>query len=293
MPKLTTLGRLQLGLSGALAVLLVVTLTTAGRADKASDRIVSIGGSVTEIVYALGEQHRLVARDTTSNYPAEALELPDVGYIRRLSPEGLLSVSPDLILAEEGAGPPEALETLHASRVKIAEIPLGFDRQAVHTKILAVADAIGVPERGRVLAEQVDAAIAGALSTSQGLEDKRVLFVLTLQGGRVMAAGANTAADGVIQMAGARNALDGFEGYKPVTDEAIIQSQAEVILMMESNGGMRADDTAVFAHPAIAATPAGQARALIRMDGMKLLGFSVRTGEAIADLSDTLRKTGH
>ena len=57
--------------------------------------VVTVGGPVTEIVYALGEQDRIVARDTTSVYPPEANQLPDVGYMRRLSPEGVLSVNPD------------------------------------------------------------------------------------------------------------------------------------------------------------------------------------------------------
>lgn len=101
------------------------TAALAGQAlaDPAS-RVVSLGGAVTEIVFALGEEDRLVARDTTSDHPAAAEELPDVGYIRALSAEGVLSVSPDLILAEEGAGPPEAVELLkraHARRIRQAQ----------------------------------------------------------------------------------------------------------------------------------------------------------------------------
>lgn len=96
------------------------------------DRIVSIGGSVTEIVAALGEGHRLFGRDTTSNHPPHVLDLPDVGYIRQLSPEGVLSVNPHLILAEEGAGPPTALDALRASSVRIVEIPMGFDAPGGH-----------------------------------------------------------------------------------------------------------------------------------------------------------------
>ena len=91
-----------------------------------------------------GEDHRLVARDTTSNHPAEALELPDVGYIRRLSPEGLLSVNPDLIIAQEGAGPPEAVALLQEAAVPMIEIPEGHDTEAVVAKITAVAEAHGV-----------------------------------------------------------------------------------------------------------------------------------------------------
>ena len=101
------MNRLSLGLIASLAA---IFFASPNHAEDPASRVVSIGGAVTEIVYALGEEARLVARDTTSNYPPEATALPDVGYIRRLSPEGVMSVRPDLILSEEGAGPPEALK---------------------------------------------------------------------------------------------------------------------------------------------------------------------------------------
>src|SRR6478752_3765983 len=59
-----------------------------------TSRLVSVGGDVTEIIYALGEENRLIARDSTSIYPEAASKLPDVGYMRALSPEGVLAVKP-------------------------------------------------------------------------------------------------------------------------------------------------------------------------------------------------------
>ena len=99
------------GRSFALAAGLAALISSASAEDKAS-RIVSIGGSITEIVYALGEEDRLIARDQTSIYPDAAKKLPDVGYIRQLSPEGVLSVNPDLVIALEGYGPPEARQVI-------------------------------------------------------------------------------------------------------------------------------------------------------------------------------------
>lgn len=79
-------------------------------------RIVSIGGSLTEIVYALGAQDQLIARDSTSIYPQEALKLPVLGYMRALSPEGVLSLAPEGILLVEGSGPPSTLDILKKHR---------------------------------------------------------------------------------------------------------------------------------------------------------------------------------
>lgn len=270
-----------------LAALSVLIFTASAQADPAQ-RIVSAGGSITEIIYALGQEHRLVARDSTSNHPPQVAELPNIGYVRRLSAEGLLSVNPDLILAEEGAGPAETLEVLAESQIPLISIPMGHDRAAVIAKIKAVAEALEVPEDGDALADKVGEAIDAATDAGE-LTGQRVLFVLSFQGGRVMAAGQDTAAQGIIEMAGAKNAVQGFEGYKPMGDEAIITAAPDVILMMDSGRHITMTDDEILAHPAIAATPAGQNAQILRMDGMLLLGFSVRTGQAIIDLTEGLR----
>ena len=120
------------------------------------DRIVSIGGSVTEIIYALGEEDRLVARDTTSVYPNMALKLPDVGYIRALAAEGVLSVRPTTIITEDGAGPPETISVLQEAAIPMITIPDGYTKSGILAKILAVGVALNVPEKAHVLARKVE-----------------------------------------------------------------------------------------------------------------------------------------
>ena len=130
-----------------------------------------------------------------------------------------------------------------------------------------------------------------ALETPVSAE-KRVLFVLSMQGGRIMASGQDTAADGMIELVGATNAMEGFSGYKTVTGEAVIAAAPDVILMMDRSGDHAMANDDLFAHPAIATTPAGENRAVIRMDGMRLLGFSVRTPEAAQELIAALNGLG-
>ncbi len=276
----------------ALSALVCVVLVASERAGEPASRIASLGGGITEIVYALGQQDRLVARDTTSNHPEAALELPDVGYIRAISAEGVLSVSPDLILAKEGAGPVESVELLEAASIPITWVPDGYTKEAVARKITVVADALGVPERGAELAARVTGEIERAASSVAAGERKRVLFILSMAGGRVMAAGANTSPGALIALAGGENAASSFEGFKPITDEAILTSQPDIILAMSRVGERGTTDAQILAHPAIRATPAGQNEAIIRMDGMLLTGFSVRTGEAIAELAAALNGAG-
>ncbi|MFC4671650.1 hemin ABC transporter substrate-binding protein [Seohaeicola nanhaiensis] len=271
--------------AGALA------LAAPAQANEPAGAIVSIGGAVTEIVFALGAGDRLVARDTTSVYPEAALALPDVGYMRALSPEGVLSVGPDLILADQNAGPPETVEVLKDAEVAMVQIPDVFTGEGVQAKIRTIGAAIGVEDKAEALATDVAARLEAAQAQAEaraGGAKKRVLFVLSAAGGRIMASGSGTAAAAMIELAGAENAVTGFEGYKPLTDEAVISAAPDAILMMDRGGDHDSPVDQLVALPWIAATPAGQARAVVRMDGLYLLGFGPRIPEAVADLNAAL-----
>jgi iron complex transport system substrate-binding protein len=255
-------------------------------------RIVAVGGSVTEVVFALGEQHRLIARDTTSTYPAEANALPDVGYIRALSPEGVLSVDPDLILMLEGSGPPEAVAVLEKTGIAIARVPEAYTGEGIVAKVRAVGEALGVADRAEPLARRLEADLAAAREDagdrSAGI---RVLFILSTKGGRILASGTGTAADGILKLAGATNAVSDFAGYKQLSDEAILGAEPDVVLMMDRTGDHGASADELFSHPALGKTPAGKHKRLVTMGGQYLLGFGPRTAEAVRDLAARLAET--
>ena len=251
-------------------------------------RIVTIGGSLTEIVYALEEEDRLIARDTTSLFPEAAAKLPDVGYIRQLSPEGVLSVNPDMIIALDGFGPPEAASVIRHAGIPVVVVPDGYDSSSIVEKIRATAEALGRREAGDRLIESVEAKLAVVSAAAEGIADKKkVLFLLTAQDGRLMASGSDTHADGIIALAGGVNAMSGFTGYKPVSNEAVIEAAPDVILRMR-NGRDPSSDAEVLANPAISATPAGKAGSVVGMDGLYLLGFGPRTADAAHELSKML-----
>ena len=268
---------------------LIAALLTAGPALAEPARVISLGGAVTEIVVALGAQDRLVARDTTSQYPERITELPDVGYVRALSAEGVLALAPDLILAEATAGPPEAVETLKAAGVEFVALPGDPSVQGVREKIAVVGTALDREEAAERLTASFDAQMdavrksAGAVATP-----KRVLFVLSLQNGRVMAGGEGSSAEAIIELAGGVNAATGFAGYKPVTDEAILAADPDVILTMDREGEMAVTERDILAHPALGQTRAARDGALVAMDGMLLLGFGPRTPQAAQALHAAL-----
>jgi iron complex transport system substrate-binding protein len=273
----------------ALGIWASAAIAEEGQVFKDTSRIASVGGSVTEIVYALGEQDKLVARDSTSVYPEAALTLPDVGYMRQLSPEGVLSVNPSGLLVLEGSGPKEAIDVLKKASVPFISVPETYDHAGIIEKIRVVGKAFDADEKAAELAASVDADLAAAEKLTSGIpEKKRVLFILSMQGGKILAAGSDSAASGIIELAGAVNAVEGFSGYKQLTDEAAILARPDIILMMDRRGGHAVPDADLFAHPAIAPTPAGQAKRIVRMDGGYLLGFGPRTAGAIRELATAL-----
>ena len=284
--------RQVLSATAALAILLPMLLSSAAIA-KDAERIVAIGGTVTEIIYALGEGDRVVAVDTTSLYPPEATSKPNIGYVRQISAEGVLSQKPDLIIAESGAGPVDSVNILKASGLNFVSIPSPPETAAIPGKIRAVGLAIGRADKAEELAKTVEAsikAIEEKVTESTGPK-KKVLFALSLANGRVMAAGSQSSADAMIRLAGGENAVSSVTGYKPLTDEAVIAAAPDFVLVM-SGGAQHLTADQAFALPALAATPAGRTKAFLTMDGLYLLGLGPRAADAARDLNGMLYPEG-
>ena len=252
-------------------------------------RIVAVGSSITEIVYALGAEKLLVGVDTTSLYPNAARSLPQVGYMRALSAEGVLSLKPTLIIATTAAGPATVLDQLKATGIEVMVLPDHYDYDSVITKIAAVGKATGKVAEADAMIERGRAAmktLADRLATATSRP--RVLFLLGMGSGAPQAAGRNTAADGIIKMAGGVNAIEGYSGYRPLTPEAVIASKADYILVtrqtVEAMGGIQA----ILDQPSLNRTPAGKAGKVLEFDALLLLGFGPRTPQAAQELASAL-----
>ena len=271
-----------LGLAG-----LALPATLAGRAlAQTPDRIVVAGGVITEVIYALGLQDRIVGIDSTSQFPPEALkDKANIGYVRALSAEGVLSLKPSLVMLIDGAGPPDAVSLLSESGAKITRIPDGLTPDGVVAKIAAIGAAIGATAPAERLAAQTRARFDELATLRAGIaRKKRVLFLLSLQNGRALVGGRNSSADGIIALAGGINVADAIEGYKPMTDEAIAAAAPEMVLMMRNSSAHNITPEELFAMPAFARIPAAGEKRLVHMDGLYLLGFGPRTPMAARDL---------
>jgi iron complex transport system substrate-binding protein len=267
-----------------------VTVTDAGGRQVVigdASRILSVGGDVTEILYALGAGDRVVAVDTTSQFPPQALkEKKNVGYMRALSSEGCLSVGATLIFASERAGPREVVDVLKTTATPYVAVPDRHSAEGIVAKVRLVAKAIGAEAEGERIAGQVKRDFA--VLAEQGARIKRrlrALFVLGVQNGRVNVGGQDSSADAILKLAGADNAAASVHGFRPVPDEAIVEMAPDVIIAMRRSSGNDAHDLSqLFALTGVQSTPAGKAKRIVMMDGLYLLGFGPRAPAAARDL---------
>ncbi|WP_026604114.1 heme/hemin ABC transporter substrate-binding protein [Methylomonas sp. 11b] len=252
-------------------------------------RIVSVGGALTEIVYALDGAEHLVGVDSTSLMPATAQALPQVGYMRTLSAEGVLSLRPDLLLASAHAGPPAVLEQLRAAGVRIETLAEDYSAAGIAAKIGAIAGLLDKPEQGRELAGQVQADFDRlAQWRAQSREQPKVLFLMAAAHGAPLASGRGTAADAVLALAGARNAAGELQGNKPIGTEAMIAAAPDVILLTDVVANAIGGLEAFYRQPGIAQTPAGRQRKVFVVDTLALLGFGLHSGQAVLELAKRL-----
>jgi iron complex transport system substrate-binding protein len=255
-----------------------------------SSRLVVVGGALLETVFALGEGGRVVARDSTGLYPPEAASLPDVGYMRALSPEGVLAQNPSALLIAEGSGPPEALAVLEHGSVPAIEVPESFSPAGVIAKVRHVGAALGVSDKAEALIATLEAQMGEAEALTRDIpeaERQKVLFVISAADGRIRAAGSGTAGGSIIGLAGGINPLADTQGYQTLTDEAILAAAPDAVVMM-SNGGLGDFSADLAANTALAQSPAIRNGRILKFDGAMLLGFGPRTPEAIHALAAAL-----
>jgi iron complex transport system substrate-binding protein len=278
-------------IAGTLVAALLTTHSAGGAhardAGKQFDtsRIVVIGGALTEVVYALGQQARVVAVDSTSQYPESALkEKKNVGYMRSISTEGVLSMNPSLVIASDKAGPPEVVQALKSGPLAYIEVDDRPEPGALIERIRRLSSVLNAEQAGRHLIERVEAAFKSLeAERASGGRRMRILFVLSLRNGGMVVGGRGTAAEEMLTLAGHHNAAAAVDGFKAISDEALIEMAPEIVLTMSRSGAKAVRDE-VLAMAAIRATPAAAEHRIIEVDGLRFLGFGPRAPEAAIEL---------
>lgn len=247
-----------------------------------TQRIVSLGGTVTETLFALGVGDKVVGVDVSSIYPKETEKLAKVGYWRRISPEGILSLKPTDLIATYDSGPDAIIEQIEKSGVKLTKIPAVFTFQQVKDNINIIANAVGKTSEASKLVLKLDADYNKVSSKIKKLKKSPKALFLYLRNGKVIdAGGKNTPADGMIKIAGGKNVANGLDGWKTVTSEFFLTAQPEVIILtktgLESAGGINVLKTI----PGLSATPAIKNGNVLILDDIAFLGFGPRFVESL------------
>ena len=287
-------GRMVRGreLAVAAAIVGLFSATCAAHAQEAAksdaatlDRVVSVGGDATELLYALGLEQKIVAVDSTSMYPKAALETKsNVGYLRQLTTEGVLSTGATILVASAQAGPPDVVRALKASNIRYETLPGNEAPDKIADKVRFVGKLFHVTDKAEVLASDITKRFAALEEKRKSITHKvKAIFILGVNNGRAMVGGTGSTADIVLGLAGAENAAASLHGYKPLTDEALISLAPDVIVTMTREGGGKASEY-IAALPGFKDSPAGKAGRIIEMDGNYLLGFGPRTPEAAEEL---------
>jgi iron complex transport system substrate-binding protein len=250
-------------------------------------RIVPLSGDIAEIIWDLGLGANIVGVDLSAVYPPELLELPKIGVERNLNAEGILALTPTVVIGKEAAGPPPVLEQVRGAGVPVVIIAEPQTIEAPVAKITATAEALGVPEAGTALAAETQAGIDEAMALAAQAETTPTALVLYLQqGGIQLVAGGGTVASAMLEAAGAVDAATtaGIMAYQPVTAEALVAAAPEIIvtqtLGVEAVGGLEA----LSQIPGVAETPAAQNGRIYVYDDELLLGMTPRTGQQLMQM---------
>lgn len=264
------------------AVVILVGMFAVSLEAQNYSKLVTIGGSVTEIVYSLGAGKEVVGVDETSIYPPEAKKLPKVGVLRNLSLEGILSLRPDIVISLYDAGNTEVLQQVQNAGIKTLIIPNEHTIAGARKKIQLVGEALGLQKKARELTAQLDRDVAQLKIKAESKKNKpRVLFIYAHGQAVVNASGTNTAANEMIQLAGGINAVTGYEGYKPLTAESVVASRPDIILVTKAGFQSVGGIAGIKKIPGVELTNAGKASNIVVVDDLLLLGFSPRVMEGV------------
>lgn len=255
-----------------------------------SSRVVTLGGVITEIAFALGAGGQVVGADASSYYPQDVFALgAPLPYYRMLSAEPVLAAAPTLILGTAEVGPPEVVQQLRDAGITTLLLEQDLSTEGTKALITTVGQALGRDAEAAALIETVDADLAAAAELVAGATSSpRVMMLLLPPGAPMLVSGTGSEADTMIGLAGGQNALTAFPGYVPLTPEAAVAAAPDIILTttssLEAAGGIEG----LLAVAGIAETPAGAAKAIVAMDDLELLSFGPRVGQAITKLATAI-----
>ena len=202
-------------------------------------RIVSLAPSITETLYALGVQDRLVGDTDFCDYPIDAQKKKKVGGIINPNLEEIAALHPDLVLVTKEINRLETVRALDA---------LGIPAYATHARnvddILSttqkLAGLLGVPEAGKSLAAELQARLAAVHGRLEAIPPSRVLFVVWTR--PLISVGKNTFIADALRKADAASIVDATQDWPQMNLEEVVRLQPEYLVFSASEADSAARD---------------------------------------------------
>lgn len=252
---------------------------------QAQERIVIAGGSLTEVVYALGAGDEVIAVDQTTSYPPQTGKLPQIGYWKQLSSEGILALKPTLFLTWSDAEPGHVLSQLPKLGVKVVALPrTPATVSQLSDNIRQVASVLHRQAQGDALVADIEKKLTTVKENVDRQPKKvNVLFLLSIESAEPQVAGKQSIADGIMALAGGVNVATHVQ-YKKYSGEGIISSNPDVIVVTEQSLNEADGLAKLGAIPGVQQTPAWKNRRIVAIDRAIILGMGPRVGEAVEHL---------
>jgi iron complex transport system substrate-binding protein len=250
-----------------------------------SPKIVSVNGTISEILVGIGMEANIIGTDVTSNYPETLKNKPKVGHNRNLSAEGILALQPEIVTGLATEVKPELVAQLKSAGIKLVLFNQTFSAEGTRKLIREVAQAFGKAQMADPLIKKLDADLAGAAKVIKTTKKQKVLFIYARGTGTMMVAGEGTQMAQIIEMAGGVNAVSGFTDFKPLTPEALVAANPDVILLFSSGMQSLGGTAGLLNVQGVNQTNAGKNKRFITMDGELLSSFGPRLGLAVNELA--------
>lgn len=259
-----------------------ILLTCIAVSAIADDRIVTAGGTITEIVFALGAGDKVVAIDQSSMYPPEARKLPSVGYYRDMAAEGVLSTNLTHLFALEGSGRDNVLKQITAAGIPINKYKKSTKVEHLFQTITALGKDLGKEQEAAQLIKEIKASLPEPVTKIR----TKGLFLLSSGDRGIIAAGQDTVPQLYFDYLGVDNLAKNHSGFKPLGLESLAASQPDFIIapahVVYGAGGKEA----FCQQKQLALLEAAQNCNLLVMDSLLGLGMTPRIAQAISQIDE-------
>lgn len=279
------------------AVVIAFLLSACNHSDSKNDtatlpdsiKIVSLNGSVSEVLAGLGLEKNIVGTDITSNYPASLTGKPKIGHNKNINAEGVMALQPDLIIGIKKDVKPALEAQFKAAGVRLLLVDQEYSIEGTRKLIHTLADSLHLAAKGDSIVKVLDSDLAQVKPSADESKKTKVLFIYARGTGTLMVGGTGTQVEKAIILAGGRNAVTEFADYKPLTAEALVNANPDVILLFDSGLESLGGAAGLAKIQGIKETNAGKNNRFVTMDGELLSSFGPRVGIAIKELAAKIK----